>query len=514
MTGIPSDAAFLKWAAVNAIPLKSKGVDDLSDLAPLKTIVGDARVVAFGESQHHVGQFARIRERVFRYLVETLGFTAFVFECGVVEAKSAYDFVLGLHDDFDAALLPIESGFNAWRGFQDVLLWMREYNLAPGNTRKLKFYGMDGSRRWMSAQVAVRFACDYLAIVNGSRAERFRAELVPLADDIGLANVGCVSTAHVLRLVRGLTDLAGHLELEQMRYVEQTGFEAFDWAHRAALIARQIGTILSATHDDPARAQRNRWCIRDAGMAAEIRWILEREGADAKLFVHAANMHLQRVFATDKRATAGQHLALRMPPEDLVIIAGSNYFSLKPDDPAVAGSFQASLEKLGIPSFVLDLRPARQDPNVAPWLSLEHPDRSNIDYVPIQVAEAWDAIYFTRDVALDTLNLPLPLRREILQMPGEQLDRFIGVYDVKGIGDSHVVLRIRRDGDRLLTEGLESDGELFPMHTSQLFAISALEFTWLEWPHRVQFEVDPAGVTIGLSVQVPGAFDKFHGVKR
>ncbi|WP_292619905.1 erythromycin esterase family protein [Mesorhizobium sp.] len=509
-----SDRGFLKWAAKHAVPIRNNDFQDLGDLAPFKALVGKARVVGFGESQHHVGEFARIRARVFKYLVEELGFTTFVFECGVIEAKAAHDYVLGLHNDFDAALLPIESGFNAWRGFQDLLQWMREYNLRETGARKLNFYGMDGSRRWMSTRTAVRYACDYLDKVNANRAARFRSELLPLADEISLANVGSVATGNVERLIRGLGDLVGHLELEQMQYVEQTGLDSFDWAHRASLIARQIGAILSATHDDPASAQRNRWGIRDAGMANEILWILGREGPDAKLFVHAANMHLQRTFATDQRATAGQHLALRMAPDELFIVAGTNYFSLKPNDPPIAGSLQASLGELNIPSFVIDMRTAEQDAEAGPWLKQELPDRSNIDFVPIRVSQAWDALYFTRTIALDTINLPPSLQRDNVDLTPDWLERLPGTYDINGIGDSHVVLRIYRDGDRLMTDGEVSDGELFPMHVTQLLAFSDTSFGWREWPHRIQFEFDAAGIATGLNIQAPGAFDKFHGVQR
>lgn len=508
-----SDSEFVQWATAHASPIASDDSQDTSDLLSIRRLIGKARVVGFGESQHHVGEFARVRARVFRYLVEEMDFTTFVFECGVVESKPMHDYILGRHDDFEAALLPIESGFNAWRGFQDVLQWMREYNLGKASGKKLKFYGMDGSRRWMSTWIAVRFVCEYLEQVDPERAARVRLELFPLVQEISLENAGTASSEMIQNLVCGIVDLVGHLEMEQMRYVEQTGFDAFDWAHRASLIACQIGAILSATHARPQDAQRNRWGIRDAGMAEAIKWILEREGAEGKLLVHAANMHLQRVFASDMRATAGQHLSLKLSPEELVIIAGSNYFSLKPDDPAIDGSFQASLGKVGIPSFMLDLREAEADSGAGRWLDQERPDRSNIDFIPIRVARAWDAIYFTKRISLDTLRLPAALRRPRVKISEEKLNSVSGVYDIRGIGDSRVVLSIVREGSRLLTEGSESDGELFPMHVSELFALSEDEFEWQEWPHRVHVERGADGEVKRLYIQVPGAFDKFYGQK-
>jgi erythromycin esterase len=510
-----SPKRFVKWGKRRASPIISDAAaNQIRDLDPIKLIVGDSRVVGFGEDQHHVGEFNRMRSRLFRFLVSEMNFTTFVFECGVVEAKGAHDYVLGLHNDADAAFVPIESGFSLWREFQDLVHWMREYNRKAADGRKIKFYGMDGSRRWMSTRTAVTYVCDYLDQVNPNHARAVRNELLPLAETISLENVGKTSTDDVRNLVRGLMDLVGHLEIKQMHYIERLTLDAFDWAHRASLIARQVGTILSATHADPENAQQYRWAIRDAGMATELKWILEREGPKARLLVGAANTHLQKVFASGGRPTLGQHLSLGMPAEQLVMIAGTSYYSLRPDDPATEGSFQATLEELSMPSFVLDLRAAKEDEQVASWLNEERPDRSNIRYSPVNIARAWDAVYFTRHVSIATLSLPGPFKRTYIDLEADRLDGLEGVYDITGIGGNHVILRILRDGDRLLTDGAESDGELFPMHPSELFALSGTKFAWREWVHEVEFERDTKGFARSLNLRAPKAFDRFHGVKR
>ena len=515
MTTNQSLEHFVEWAKVHASPINGDAsIDDVRDLDPIKTIVGDARIVGFGESQHHIAEFSQMRSRLFRFLVNEMNFTTFVFECGVIEAKVAHDYVLGLHDDADAAFVPIESSFGMWRGLQDLLHWMRDYNRSAGNAHKLRFYGMDGSRRWVSTRKAVTFVCDYLDQVNPDKAQAVRDELLPLAETISLNSAGETSTEAVRALVHGLVDLAGHLQIEQMHYIDRSTFEAFDWAHRASLIARQIGTILSATHADPENAQRHRRNIRDAGMATEIKWILEREGPDARLLVGAHNVHLQKAFARGDRPTAGQHLSLETPAEDLVMIAATNDYSLKPDDPAIEGSFQSALARVGMPSFVLDLRATEDDEQAAAWLNQERPDRSNIAFLPLNVARAWDAVYFTRRISIDTLSLPGPFERAYVDLEADRLDGLDGVYDITGIGNDHVVLRISRDGGRLLTDGAESDGELFPMHPSELFALSDTHFAWPEWAFEVEFERDAEGFAHGLNIRAPKAIDKFHGVKR
>lgn len=515
MTADQSLAHFVRWAKVHASPTNvDAAADDIEDLGPVRSIVGNARIVGFGESQHHVGEFSRMRARLFKFLVSEMNFTTFVFECGVAESKAAHDYVLGVRDDADAAFVPIESGFPVWREFQDLLHWMRDYNRGTGDSRKLKFYGMDGSRRWMSTRYAVAFACDYLDQVNPDHGRVVRDELLPLAEAVSLDNAGAMPTETVRELVHGLVDLVGHLQIEQMRYLELSTFEAFDWAHRAALVARQIGSILSAAHADPENAQRYRWNIRDAGMAMELKWILEREGPEARLFVGAHNTHLQKTIARSDRATVGEHLSLGLPDGELVMIAATNDYSLKPDDPAVAGSFQAALAQVNIPSFLLDLRAVEDDERAKAWLNEERLDRSNISFLPLNVARAWDAVYFTQRISIDTLSLPTPFKRTYVDLEPGRLDGLSGVYDIAGIGNEHVVLRIFREGDRLLTDGAESDGELFPMYQSELLAMSDTMFAWPEWAFEVEFERNPDGDAHSLRLRAPKAIDSFHGVKR
>ena len=138
------------------------GDSDDGALPSLASVVAGARVVGMGESQHYVGEFNRFRSRLLRHLVCHHGFTALVFECGVVEAKCTHDYVLGLHNDRDRAHLGIDSTFGLWRGTQSAVDWMRARNERPGEREKLRFYGMDGSQGWSGAGTSLAYACEFL----------------------------------------------------------------------------------------------------------------------------------------------------------------------------------------------------------------------------------------------------------------------------------------------------------------------------------------------------------------
>src|SRR5688500_15556326 len=79
--------AFAKWATAHALPittLESGGND--SDLLPLESAIGAARVVALGEPRHGVHEPLAFRNRLFRFMVEQMGFTAIALESGFTES--------------------------------------------------------------------------------------------------------------------------------------------------------------------------------------------------------------------------------------------------------------------------------------------------------------------------------------------------------------------------------------------------------------------------------------------
>ncbi|HEX9334591.1 MAG TPA: hypothetical protein VF892_01850 [Pseudonocardiaceae bacterium] len=76
------------------IPLRTLDpTQPLDNLAWLDKAIGDARVVAIGESAHYNREFYELRHRLLRYLVERHGFSAYAMETGFVEGWLTDDWV-------------------------------------------------------------------------------------------------------------------------------------------------------------------------------------------------------------------------------------------------------------------------------------------------------------------------------------------------------------------------------------------------------------------------------------
>jgi len=85
---------FAKWAATHAVPLKTvESASNDSDLLPLESAIGTARVVALGEPMHGAHEPLAFRNRLIRFLVERMGFTAIALESGFTESISARSFI-------------------------------------------------------------------------------------------------------------------------------------------------------------------------------------------------------------------------------------------------------------------------------------------------------------------------------------------------------------------------------------------------------------------------------------
>ena len=85
-----------RWIDAAALPLRSVEVDgDLHDLQPLARVIGSSGIVALGESTHGAHEPLAVRNRLFRFLVERLGFTAIALETGLPESRAIAVFVAG-----------------------------------------------------------------------------------------------------------------------------------------------------------------------------------------------------------------------------------------------------------------------------------------------------------------------------------------------------------------------------------------------------------------------------------
>lgn len=119
------------------------------DLDPLRTIVGNARFVALGESTHTSAGYYQAKSRLIRYMVEEMGFRVVAFESPWLEGLSATRYVASCTGTPEAALGGL---FRVWHdaSVRELLQWLCEYNRAHPSD-PVTFFGFDIQEPWRSA---------------------------------------------------------------------------------------------------------------------------------------------------------------------------------------------------------------------------------------------------------------------------------------------------------------------------------------------------------------------------
>lgn len=152
----PPEAA--AWIKANAIEFKtSEAESGLDDLARLRDVVGDARIVSLGEPTHGTREAFQMKHRLLEFLVSEMGFSIFSIEASTPESYALNDYVLEGKGDPKALI----GGMYFWTWNTEEVLamveWMRRWNAS--HDRKVQFTGFDMQTSDVAARIAKEF-CD------------------------------------------------------------------------------------------------------------------------------------------------------------------------------------------------------------------------------------------------------------------------------------------------------------------------------------------------------------------
>ncbi len=294
------------------------------DLRPLEEMIGAARIVAISESNHGAREAMLFRNRVFRFLVEELGFEAIALESGVVESKELIDYVATGDGNLDTLLeRGVTNGFNGLQQNRELVEWVRDYNLQlPQDAKKLQIFGFDvsGSPYHNAAarnpDTSIRTALAYLRTVDADVATDFTARferfLPALAD---IFDYGKLTVAERNALTSSIADLVAEMERSKFQFQAASSESEYAWGAHAAVAARQIDTWFRQIPLDWEPSDGFAWNEesqkhRDRAMMENLDWIVERLGPSGRLVVFASVGHIA---TTQMYLAEDETRALRVP---------------------------------------------------------------------------------------------------------------------------------------------------------------------------------------------------------
>lgn len=364
------------------------------------------RLVGLGEPLHLVDDLLRLRNDVFRHLVEHAGFRTLALESDAWAGRVLDAWVHGGPGDVADVLV---RGFSPYFGRspldRELLEWARGYNDGRPPGEQVRVTGFDAPtelmwahspramlahlHRYLDEHSVPTCAWDTLDALLGPDG--------PWTDEAAAMDparsVGSEDRVRELRVLAD--DLARTLTIEAPALLDSTGRDAFD---DAALAARTATGLLAyhATMADPGDGER-RWSrgagLRDAMMADN----LEALAARGPTLAFAHNQHVRTGTARMmlgpmalRWQPAGAHLADRLGPDYLpvgIAVGRAEHLGLpEPEADTLEGGMWASGDRLLDPRSLPRGRPLRT------W--------DNPGYFPLDEAalDELDAVLFVRDL--------------------------------------------------------------------------------------------------------------------
>jgi erythromycin esterase len=369
-----------------------------------------------------------MRNRLIRYAVTNLGFTAVALETALSPSKRLYDHVLGKTTETDSALKEAFSyGFGNLPENLELIGWLRTYNAAQPLARKVRLYGIDLTGQY--APYAFRSVEAVLTFIDhadpdlGRELRKQYADVIPVFRSDKYVKL---TPAQKDAITGKIQDLIALLRRERIPLTAATSVDEYEWVLRQALNAAQDDAFLRATPSEfdfmvmvksPERFVGER-CehneeMRELAMADNLRWIEQRESPRGKVFFFAHDAHVQtniQVFVrpiTGRTRPAGMYLRSALGG-DMVVIGthfgrGASFPAESAPEPPDTAGMDSLLSSLSLPCFMMNLRELPSAGILHEWFQADHETRAGRG-VTTRVASlgAYDAILF-----IDTIT-PTP----------------------------------------------------------------------------------------------------------
>lgn len=333
---------------VSAIQGDDPTADD-TDLHAFGDMVGEARLVGLGEATHGTREFFRMKHRLFRYLVEKKGFRILAMEADGAAACDLDRYLQTGEGDPEEGLRAL--GFWTWNTEEvlGLLSWMRAYNEGVDDSGKLRFQGIDMQNSLSASR----------------RVLAFLRQADPAAAREAETAYGCLGD---LDRPRVLPDPYSQRPLDE----QLSCAAALEGVHRKILANRARYEVVASSEYSCALLSARLMVqsevlfrhifLRDRFLVDNLLALFE-EGKDTKIAVWAHNGHIANLPGA-MGARLRKNLGAGYRPVALTFFEGT--FRAKdpesrkvvsiPSGPPAEDSFETAFHRVGVPSFLFDLR--------------------------------------------------------------------------------------------------------------------------------------------------------------
>jgi erythromycin esterase len=371
------------WLETHAVPLNSADPDVVEpNLSVLQATIGDARIVGMGEATHGTTEFWKIRQKLSSYLVEEMGFVAILHEAPLPNSLYINDYVT----EGEGTALEAHEKLGYWRyqEMQDLIAWIREYNLQRGEQEPaLHYFGYDCAfRSWAES---INLIVGYLEVVDPGAV----GEITTRLDNYTLEDA-----QYVYDFLTAKAD----------EYVAQSSVEEYRLILKIAENLEPAWQVWYNLENGLPDGD-----IRESFNIGNVNWIIENLLDGGKVIIWAHNGHVGNTYLEDIAGVPAQMLGSRLKEqygEDYYIIGTEFYggsflaWDRCEGNPLVFTEHQAArpregayayrFHQAGIPLFYLDLSQVDYSLEETSWLM----GPLNIRFIGASYCTADDAEYY------------------------------------------------------------------------------------------------------------------------
>lgn len=426
-TEIPTkaDNDITKELKKEILPLKTvEPKDDLKDLMPLKEILKDKEIVGMGEATHGTSEFFKMKHRVYKFLVQEMGYRAFAIEANFGEGEIINDYILNKNGDEQTALSTFS--YPIWRTdeLKEMLNWMRDYNLKAKEKDKIRFYGYDMQEMTKEYSILKK----YFNKTSPELEDKLLKEVSPKINSQNFKVEESITKNKVAlkEIIRNVEDSKNDLINKSSLGEYETMIKNLDVMNQCL----DLNNCFNSTD------QYKYVSLRDKCMAENIKWIKNKESSlgNNKLMIWAHNGHVanSRYIKSDY-FTMGKYL--KDFYGDKYYILGFEFFKgkfnakyntifteneLKESNDKTLGYL---FNKLEIPIFYIDLKNALKNDKINRWfkdriicincIGASYDKDSNYPYIKgVNINDEFDGLIFISETTASknpmyNLNKPI-----------------------------------------------------------------------------------------------------------
>ncbi|HEV7780974.1 MAG TPA: erythromycin esterase family protein, partial [Chitinophagaceae bacterium] len=251
------------------------------DLSFFKSLVGDARIIALGESTHGTSEFFRLKHRVLEYAVNNMGVRVFAIEDHPLVVARANQYVMGGPGTARAAMGGM---LGVWqtKEVHDMIDWMRHYNDAHP-TDKVIFTGFDIQNH--------SIAIDSLYSFLKERSPELNQQVKALLDDLRKNGHNSYSVSDSVKLAwfnnaKQVLDMVTTTCNNWLLTIKNPAESlAINWGIQYATLIKQFAENTYKGHTS---------LYRDIAMAENVSWIINVYKPGARVLLWAHDVHISR----------------------------------------------------------------------------------------------------------------------------------------------------------------------------------------------------------------------------